>query len=88
MGFKIVWSFNKMGEELNTVSLSIGITASVLYIASELLAWSKCDSNSVSQFIFHNFVCTVEREEPPPTPPPVIVEVRDDLDMVCICNKE
>ena len=83
---KIVWTFNKMGEELNVISLAVGITASVLYITSELLAWSHCDSNSVSQFILHNFVCSVEIEEPPP--PPVIVQVvRDELDMVCICNK-
>lgn len=67
-----------MGQELNEISLAIGITASVLYITSEIIAWSKCKSNSVSQFILHNFVCSVEEEEPAP---PV-----SDVEMVCVCD--
>jgi len=72
-----------MGEELNTIYLTVGIITSFLYIASEMIAWSKCSSNSVTQIIYHNFVCTVE---PDPSTQPIIVKV-DDLEMACICNK-
>lgn len=72
-----------MGDELNTISLVTGIVASFLYIASEMIAWSQCSSNSVSQFIYHNCVCS---GDPDPPTPPVIVVV-DDVEMACICNK-
>ena len=61
-----------MSEDLNTLSLYIGIVAAALFIIDEVMSWSPCKSNGVTQFIYYNCLCIKKSDDNTSTDQPDI----------------
>ncbi len=45
------------------IELILMVILSVLLIVSELLAWSNCKPNSISQYLYTKLICSVPEDE-------------------------
>ena len=54
-----------MSDLLDKVYLGAGIVLAILLIISEILGWTRCVSNSITEYLYRKFLCgtTVSPEE-------------------------
>lgn len=50
-------------DDLNNIYLVTSIVLSVLLIISELMGWSKCEPNAISQWLYKTF-CVIRVKRP------------------------